>query len=189
MKKELTTKIIAGVYKNKIIKLPSLQTTRSSKSILKESFFNTLQFDIVDSIFCELFAGSGSIGLEALSRGAKEIFFIEKDRASFKILNDNIKSINSSKCNSFNADTFEVFDKIIKNIKEPCYIYIDPPFQVRDGFDNIYTKTIELINNTPKELVKMIIIEHQTGISFDEVTNFSKIKTKKFGNSSLTYFQ
>jgi 16S rRNA (guanine966-N2)-methyltransferase len=189
VKRPLNTKILAGTYKNKTLKLPSLDTTRSSKTILKESFFNTVQFDIIDSTFFELFAGSGSIGLEALSRGAKKIYFIEKDKNAYKILNDNIKSLDNSKCSSFNANTFEKFHEILEDIKVPTYFYIDPPFEIRDGFEDIYKKVIDLINSIPKEKVKLIAIEHQTKISFDDIKNFEKIKTKKFGNSSLTYFK
>lgn len=72
--------------KGKILELPSLDVTRSSKARLKESLFNVLQFDIIDKIFIESFAGSGSIGLEAISRGAKRAYFIEKDRNSYQIL-------------------------------------------------------------------------------------------------------
>jgi len=68
----ITKKIVAGRFKNKVLKLPSKTTTRSSKAIVLESFFNTVQFDIIDATFVELFSGSGSVGLEALSRGAKK---------------------------------------------------------------------------------------------------------------------
>jgi len=71
------TQIIGGEFKGKFIEIPNISTTRSSKSILKESLFNTLQFDIIDKNFVEVFSGSGSIGLEALSRGAKKCYFIE----------------------------------------------------------------------------------------------------------------
>ncbi|MBD3797895.1 MAG: RsmD family RNA methyltransferase, partial [Campylobacterales bacterium] len=76
---KFTKKIIAGKYKGKVLELPSKTTTRSSKAIVLESFFNTLQFDVIESNFVEVFSGSGSIGLEALSRGAKKIYFMEKD--------------------------------------------------------------------------------------------------------------
>ena len=84
--KTLSKKIISGKFKGKVLKLPSKTTTRSSKSIVLESFFNTLQFDIVGATFVEVFSGSGSIGLEALSRGAEEIIFMEKDREALKVL-------------------------------------------------------------------------------------------------------
>lgn len=83
---KLTKKIIAGKYKGKVLELPSKTTTRSSKAIVLESFFNTLQFDVIECNFVEVFSGSGSIGLEALSRGAKKIYFMEKDRDALSVL-------------------------------------------------------------------------------------------------------
>jgi len=94
----ITKKIVAGKFKNKVLKLPSKSTTRSSKAIVLESFFNTIQFEIIDAIFVELFSGSGSIGLEALSRGAKEIIFMERDREALKILRENIAQTDPSLC-------------------------------------------------------------------------------------------
>ncbi len=88
-----TTKIIAGKYKGKTLELPSLEITRSSKARLKESLFNVLQFDIIDKIFIEAFAGSGSIGLEALSRDAKRAYFVELDKNSYRILTKKIVKI------------------------------------------------------------------------------------------------
>lgn len=101
-----TTKIIAGVYKGKVLELPSLDVTRSSKSALKESVFNVLQFDIIDKIFIESFAGSGSIGLEAISRGAKRSYFIELDKNSYSILVRNCKSIDIEKCQTIQGNAF-----------------------------------------------------------------------------------
>ena len=65
--KTLFTTISAGKYKHQKIYLPSLQSTRSTKSILKGSFFDTFQNDIIDKAFVEVFGGSGSMGLEALT--------------------------------------------------------------------------------------------------------------------------
>ena len=101
-----TTKIIAGAYKGKVLSLPSLDVTRSSKAVLKESVFNVLQFDIIDKIFIESFAGSGSIGLEAISRGAKRAYFIELDKNSYQILIRNCKAVDIDKCQTVQGNTF-----------------------------------------------------------------------------------
>ena len=84
--KIFTTTIIGGKYRGMKIEIPSIHTTRGSKSILKESLFNTLQFDLIDKNFVELFSGSGSVGLEALSRGAGACYFIEYNRDAYRIL-------------------------------------------------------------------------------------------------------
>ena len=187
--KPFTKKIIAGKYKNKVLKLPSKTTTRSSKAIVLESFFNTLQFDIIDSTFIEVFSGSGSIGLEALSRGAGKILFMEKDKEALQILKQNINQTNPSACRVFAGDSFSNIDAVVKSLKdEEAYFYIDPPFSIREGMEDIYDKTMNLIAKLPQKNVKLIIIEHMTGLEIPQkLGSFTIKKSKKFGNTSLTY--
>lgn len=192
MAKPITKKIISGKYKGKTLNLPSMSTTRSSKSIVLESFYNTIQFEIIDANFVELFSGSGSIGLEALSRGAKQIYFMERDRNALKVLADNIAQTDPSACEIYRGDTFENIGAVVKRLKsldEDAYFYIDPPFSIREGHEDIYLKMIDLIEKLPAEVVKMVIIEHMTGLELPETMGaFSRIKSKKFGKTSLSYF-
>ena len=129
--KPITKKIISGKYKGKTLKLPSKTTTRSSKSIVLESFFNTIQFDIIDATFVEVFSGSGSIGLEALSRGAKKIMFMERDSDALKVLKANISQTDVNACEVFSGNSFTNIKAVIASLKrqdEEAYFYIDPPF-------------------------------------------------------------
>ena len=187
--KPFTKKIIAGKYKNKVLKLPSKTTTRTSKAIVLESFFNTLQFDIIDSTFVEVFSGSGSVGLEALSRGAGKVLFMEQDKDALKILKQNINQTDPSTCRVFAGDSFLNIDAVVKSLKnEEAYFYIDPPFSIRDGMEDIYDKTMNLIAKLPPKSVKLIIVEHMTGLEIPQKLGVYTIKkSKKFGNTSLTY--
>ncbi len=192
MKTTLTTKIIAGIYKGKSIELPSLETTRSSKNILKESFFNVLQYDAIDTIFIEAFGGSGSIGLEALSRGARHSYFCEIDKKSYKILEKNCKNINSEKSTAILGDTFEVLPKLINNSLKnvPIVVYIDPPFDFREGMENIYDRTFNMVESFENENIFLIAFEHKSDLILQEqIGDFIKYKDKKFGNSSLSYYK
>ena len=191
-KNSITTKIIAGKYKNKSIKLPSLEVTRSTKSILKESFFNVLQFDIIDTVFVEAFGGSGSIGLEALSRGAKHSYFCEIDKSSYKLLQGNCKSIDEHNTTTMFGDSFakvpELLEKL-KNSNEEIILYLDPPFDFREGMEGIYDRAFDLVKNITNENVFLVTFEHESKVSMpDTLGKFTKYKTKKFGNSSLTYY-
>ena len=188
-----TTKIIAGAYKGKVLSLPSLDVTRSSKAVLKESVFNVLQFDIIDKIFIESFAGSGSIGLEAISRGAKRAYFIELDKKSYSILVKNCKSINIEKCQTIQGNAFvqtPLILEFLKNSKEEVILYVDPPFDFRDGMENIYQKSYEMVESFTNENIFLIAFEHKSELVLPEfIGSFEKYKTKKFGNSALSYFK
>lgn len=187
-----TTKIIAGAYKGKVLSLPSLDVTRSSKAVLKESVFNILQFDIIDKIFIESFAGSGSIGLEAISRGAKRAYFIELDKKSYSILVKNCKSINIEKCQTIQGNAFvqtPLILEFLKNSKEEVILYVDPPFDYREGMEDIYDKSFRMIENIENSNIFKIIIEHESKLEVPKILGkFSLEKTRKFGKSSLSYF-
>ncbi len=189
---KITSKIIAGKYKNKPLELPSLEVTRSSKSILKESFFNVLQFDIIDTVFIEAFGGSGAIGLEALSRGAKKSYFCEFDKNSYKVLTRNCESIDKDNTIAIFGDTFEktpVILEQLKNSHDEIILYIDPPFDFRDGMENIYDKTFDMVKNIVNNNVILVTFEHLSTIEMPETLGkFTKNKTKKFGKSALTYY-
>ncbi len=187
-----TTKIIAGEFKGKTLELPSLDVTRSSKSMLKESVFNVLQFDIIDKIFIESFAGSGSIGLEAISRGAKRAYFIELDKNSYSILLRNCKSINIEKCQTIQGNAFvqtPLILEFLKNSKEEIILYIDPPFDYREGMEDIYLKSFRMISDIESNNIYKIIVEHVSKLEIPQTLGkFSLEKTRKFGKSSLSYF-
>ena len=194
MKKNiLTTQIIAGKYKGKKIELPSLDVTRSSKARVKESFFNVLQFDIIDKVFIEAFAGSGSIGLEAVSRDVKKSYFIELNKSSYNILVNNCKSIDINKCQTMMGDTFVQLPAMLnswKNSSDELIVYIDPPFDYRDGMEDIYEKSFDLVKEIENDNILMICFEHVSTVEVPDVLGkFEKCKSKKFGKTTLTYFR
>ncbi len=190
--KNFTTKIIGGEFKGKLIEIPNIFTTRSSKGILKESLFNTLQFEIMDKNFVEVFSGSGSIGLEALSRGASQCYFIEYNKVAYKVLQENIQRLNSSKCQHLFGDSFEKFDTVLSMVEkrdEKTYFYFDPPFATRDGMDDVYDKTLELIKKIDVTKCMMVIVEHMTQLDMPkEIGELVQVKRKKFGRSTMTYY-
>jgi len=191
--KYFKTPIIAGKYKGKNIEIPAINTTRSSKSILRESLFNSIAYDVVNCNFVELFAGSGSIGLEALSRGAKKAYFFEKNHIAHRLLKDNINNIDKENSTIFYGDAFELFDSLynkLKESKECTFFYFDPPFSIRDGMEDIYDKCINLIAKIKDPFVSMVIVEHMTDIELpDKIEKLKRFKYKKFGKSALSYYR
>jgi len=189
---KLQASIVAGKYKGKKINLPSLETTRSSKVIVKESYFNTIQFNVIDCTLVEVFSGSGSIGLEALSRGAEFVYFMEKDKAAFKTLTQNIQSVGANNCISLYGDSFENIHQVQKELakkRSKAFFYVDPPFSFREGMEEIYTKMIQMLSAIPIEMIEMLTIEHMTGLDLPKTLGSLKLKkTKKFGKTSLSHY-
>ena len=191
-RQNFTTKIIGGEFKGRVIEIPNISTTRSSKGILRESLFNTLQFEIIDKNFVEVFSGSGSIGLEALSRGASMCYFIEYNKIAYKVLQENIQKLNPVKCQYLFGDSFEKFDTVLSMVEkrdEKNYFYFDPPFSTRDGMDDVYDKTLELIKKIDPAKCMMVIVEHMTQLDMPkEIGELVQVKRKKFGRSTMTYY-
>jgi len=191
--KVFTTTITAGKQKGKKIEIPDIFTTRSSKAILRESLFNTLQFDIIDKNFVEVFAGSGSVGLEAFSRGASEIYLMEYNKIAYGFLEKNAKNIAPNNSHLFFGDSFSLFDRVynmVKQSKEKTYFYFDPPFNTRDTMSDIYDKTIELISKIEKSVCELVIVEHITSLDMPiAIGDLKQIKRKKFGRSTMTYYK
>ncbi|MGM0622754.1 MAG: 16S rRNA (guanine(966)-N(2))-methyltransferase RsmD [Campylobacterota bacterium] len=187
-----TTTIIGGKYRGKKLQLPSVDTTRSSKNRLKESFFNTLQFDIIDCAFVEMFAGSGGVGLEALSRGAEPIYFLEQNPQALQTLEQNINSMQPHKCRVYRGDSFQNIYKVIGELAQKgqkAYFYIDPPFHIRQGMEDIYRQVVAVIKNITKDVAVMVIIEHSSAVCFDDTIGaWQHKKSKKFGKTTLCYY-
>ncbi len=120
-------RIISGSKKGKKLKTLEGLKTRPTAERIKQGIFNILQFEISDRYVLDLFAGSGQMGLECISRGAKGAVFVEKDSEAIKIVSDNIKGCN-----------FEDFSVIIKKEatdflksytgKPFSLVFLDPPY-------------------------------------------------------------
>jgi len=199
--KPLYTHIQGGAYKGKKLELPSLSTTRASKSILKESFFNVVRASLYDSVFIEAFGGSGSVGIEAISQGAKKSYFIEYDKEAFRILEKNCSFLDEAKYEIYNKDSFEFLGTLIESIynnkelniannQSNLIIYLDPPFGTKQS--NIYDKCMDILESV--ECIKnkqnvLIVFEKESSVDTqDAFSTYELARTSKFGNSSLSYY-
>jgi len=122
-------RIIGGSYRNKLLKAPKGDKTRPTLAILRKALFDIVQAHITDVHFLDLFAGSGLIGLEALSRGAAHTTFVENDRAALHAIKENIKILHLEKQTSILPfDALHALRTLAKKKKAFDIIYIDPPY-------------------------------------------------------------
>ena len=175
-------RIIAGKYKDQKIQTIDKSTTRPIMSKMKESIFSSLQFELYDAEVLDLFAGSGSLGLESLSRGATSCVFVETSKEAIKIINKNLSNIDENAI-IVNSD---VFEWIIRSEDKYDLIFVDPPFD----FD---TEQINfLINSTYKNLRdtgKIILHRHSSSSTTNIVKKLELDKEKSFGQSVLSIYK
>lgn len=181
-------RVISGNARGK--KLVSLEgmNTRPTLDRVKEALFNIIQFDIADKNVLDLFAGSGAIGIEAISRGAKSATFCDNSIDAVKIIKTNIENTRSKdKATVINKDYSLVLKQLGKENKQFDIIYLDPPYKT--DFAN---KAIEEIINLNLLSKDGIIIVETDDNKKDETINTKNIKIfdkRKYGRAILIFIR
>ncbi|MDR3162703.1 MAG: RsmD family RNA methyltransferase [Helicobacteraceae bacterium] len=180
------TRVIAGRFKGRKIALPESGFTRPTKSIVRGSIFDTLLDEVASHPFVELFAGSGSVGLEAASRGCEKVIFLERDPAALKTLEENIRSLGFGGAEVIGGDTFktarEVID-LLRKAKQRAWFYADAPFGTE-------AQTETLIAALPPDVAHGVIVEHISGYKPPCATVYCDlIKKRRFGRTSISYYK
>ncbi|HNX27795.1 MAG TPA: 16S rRNA (guanine(966)-N(2))-methyltransferase RsmD [Syntrophomonadaceae bacterium] len=181
-------RVISGTAKGKRLKAPPGNDTRPITDMIKEALFNVLGQNVNGSEFLDLFAGSGSVGIEALSRGAGMVVFVDNSPAAIKTIRDNLDN-----CNFF--DRYQIFknDVIAAAVKLEKgkiffdFIYIDPPFTQEKIFLKIM-KTIDE-NNILKVNGNLIIRTPRKMELPGSFENIRRIRQNHYGESTLNYYQ
>jgi 16S rRNA (guanine966-N2)-methyltransferase len=181
--------IIGGKYKKTILDVPS-KLVRPTSAFKREAIFSILEsYAIKHSIeiyknksIIDIFAGSGSVGLEAISRGIEKSYFIENNYDVIKILEKNCQKI--CKKNEFEIITGNAIDSLdIKFIIEPSIIFIDPPYKK----ENINLLLLKILKNKIKSKYTFIIIEtaKEEEITIPDGLNF--FKEKIYGKTKILF--
>ncbi len=122
-------RVISGTARGLKLKAPEGLSTRPTADRIKESLFNIISNELYDISFLDLFSGSGAIGIEALSRGAKECFFVDYDKKSIDIINENIEKARlKDKATVYNMTCIEAINKLANFNKQFDIIFLDPPY-------------------------------------------------------------
>lgn len=179
-------RIIAGIYKGRQVKFPKSKLVRPTTDKVKESLFNILTNQVeFDGIrVCDIYAGSGSLGLETLSRGAGEVHFIEKNFNVSRMLEENISSLNAEKnCRIFRMEAVKF--SMLANHEQYDMILADPPFFK----DDIHVAAKNLLEKDFLKTGGMLIIERSVQTEKKDVENFGISPFKKIGDSLIYKFE
>mgnify|MGYP003956081993 FL=1 len=183
-------RIISGKLKGTKLFLPTDNSTRPLKDMVKESIFNLLNhsnklsFNIKDSVILDLFSGIGSFGLECLSREAKKVTFVENNPNALKILYKNINKLNlKDKSLVIENSVMNFFFKVKNFSKKNNLIFLDPPYKEKN--------LVEIIQNIKiKKLLDsngVIIMHRKKGSNDDLSKEFNIIEKKSYGISEILF--
>ena len=170
-------RISGGYLKGKKIPFDFKDSLRPTSNKLKEIIFNWLQFEINDLVCLDLFAGTGSLGIEAISRNAQKVFFVELNKKNYSVLTKNIKLLDiKDKSKVIFKDAFEWIKK--NNLSNIDLILLDPPFN-----QEYEIKLLKLLSrkNDIKPSCK-IYLEHSKFTEVEVPEDFEILKNKVVGD-------
>lgn len=180
-------RIIAGAYKGRTLKSPPSLNVRPTSDRLRETLFNVIAPRIQDSRFLDLCAGSGAVGIEALSRGASHATFVDRSRKSCTLVESNLALCRVPK-DQHVIYCSEVGEFLRQTRAQPWdIIFFDPPYQ------DDYLKTLEFFGNNSSKLLTddgILIVEHHHKNTLPEtIESLRRTRVLKQGDSSLSFYQ
>ncbi len=170
-------RIIAGRFRSRVLKpVPGLDT-RPTPDRLREALFNVLTPHIPDCIFLDAYAGTGAVGIEALSRGAKHAILIERSSEAVAVIRENLNTLGIA------SEATVVRGAVKTKLKDlPCDIaFIDPPYEET----NEYATALNALANC-----RLVIAQHASRFTLDDSYGpLQRYRVLKQGDNSLSFFE
>lgn len=183
----MTLRIISGRARGRKLIPPATMETRPTLDRVKESMFSSIQLYIPEAIVVDVFAGTGSLGLEAASRGAKEVYLFDKSSVTFPLLKQNVDNLKFEDfCFPMNIDAYEGLRKLANKGKKFDIIFIDPPYckeMIPEAMKII--KEYEMLNENGIIVTKIDTIEE----IYEGYEDIKLSKSKKYGNTTVCYYK
>lgn len=171
-------RVIAGNYRSRPLKAPEGLNTRPTLDRVKEAMFNIISYHIENATVLDLFSGSGALGIEALSRGAKKVYFNDCNQEAYQVIKDNLNGLKIN--NGFELTKLDYLERIDSLNDKLDIVLLDPPYK-----DKIYEDIINRLEE--KQLLSknaIIIVEAELSVSIN-LDNTYTIKEHKYGNKKL----
>ena len=177
-------RVIAGECRSIPLKTPAGDDiTRPTQDIIKETLFNMIQGDVPGSVMIDLFAGSGQIGIEALSRGATKVYFIDNGREPVKCITDNV-----NKCKLQDRSVILKQDAVagLQSVfeKHIDIVFMDAPYM--KGYEKNVLKQLSVMRYIDQDTIIIIEADKKDDFSYTEEVGFEIVRRKEYkGNMHL----
>jgi 16S rRNA (guanine966-N2)-methyltransferase len=174
-------RVIAGKYRSRRLSCPKGSLMRPTTDKVKEAMFGSLQFKIPGAVVLDAFAGSGSLGIEALSRGADHVDFVEKNAECLRVLDSNLNMIESDNYRIIKGDLL----RNASRLKTYDIVFLDPPYD-----QSLYLPALDMMHES--NLLKKgstIVMECREIFDFILPKEYNFIKRKSYGDISLWFLE
>lgn len=183
----MSLRVISGSAKGMKLKAVPGDSTRPIMDRAKESLFNIIGQDIVDAVFLDLFAGTGSVGIEALSRGADQAVLIELDRMALKTIRENLAHTRlSDRAIVIQRNAFDVVNQAPDQLYH--YIYVAPP-----QYKEMWVKIMQSLDQSSKwhhhETIVIVQIdpkEYDESLQFKNLIEYDR---RKYGRTMILFYE
>ncbi len=172
-------RVIAGDLRSRRLKtLPGL-ATRPTPDRLRETLFNVLAPVIADSMFLDAYAGTGAVGIEALSRGARRCVFVEKNRAAVEVIRENLASLGLvNRAEVYTGKAIAVLERVPADI-----VFLDPPYDLEKEYE-------AALNALGASTNKLVIAQHSCRAALQpEYGSLLRYRVLKQGDNSLSFYR
>ena len=185
-------RIIAGTFRSRQLKSMKGMAMRPTSDKLRETLFNVLGELVVDARFMDLFAGTGAVGIEALSRGAREAIFVEKHPSAAALIKKNLESLEIRKgAIVLKSDALQALKQIAQ---EPVaassridILFLDPPYAEKEQYGNVLS-FLGGANLLAENAV--VVAEHQRALDLPETFGkLERVRVLRQGDAALTFFR
>lgn len=179
-------RIITGIARGRKLASPEGENTRPTSDRVKESLFNIIQVQVPGAKILDLYAGTGNLGLEALSRGAQHCTFIEKDKTAYRVLRQNIEGIKFHEMSeSFNQEASTALKILSKRGLKFDIIFLDPPY----GRGMVESSITSISSLGLGEEECLIISESDLGDNIPEkIGDYTRNRTEKYGRTVISFW-
>jgi 16S rRNA (guanine966-N2)-methyltransferase len=173
-------RVIAGKYRNRNLRVGT--QFRPTTDRVRETLFNILQNEISQSVFVDAFAASGSVGIEAISRDASMVYFIEKNRRTLNILEKNlIDCCEQDRWRIFSVDVSKGLQLVRTSAPSVDFLFYDPPYDF-DGYSDLLQLSVQIFPESEH------ILESSSRVIFDVPAPLRLVKERKIGETLLSFF-
>lgn len=177
-------KVIAGKFKGRLLEYPP-RAVRPTMQRVKSSIFESLGPSIKGTVFMDLYCAAGSMGIEALSRGADFAYFVDTDRRALKTLQRNLE-ICGVPAHSYRIHRMDVLAFLEGGSVEevgPDLVYVDPPYA-----DTDFRLLLELLDKIAYSREAVVIVEHPSSVRVDPGVQLASDRVKSFGQTAVSFF-
>jgi 16S rRNA (guanine966-N2)-methyltransferase len=181
-------RVIAGKFRSRLLKGPGKLRLRPTSDRLRETLFNILGPSVQDSLFVDLYAGTGAIGIEAISRGARETVFVESHAATARLLQQNLTSLGIlGAAELIVADAFRGLEKMAAAHRIADFIFLDPPYAEADE----HLRVLEFLDASHLVAPRgIVIVEHSRKRELPR--RFARLECSRLleqGDATLSFYR